>query len=99
MNDKERTNYFRRKLSEIKDSPTNNPILVNDEEGTVGEKKNTVTNSLFRTVFVFLAFYGTQYIIFDKLANHIKATAKKLNIKIVWGGDWKFLDKPHYEKV
>jgi hypothetical protein len=69
MNDKERTNYFRRKLSEIKDSPTNNPILVNDEEGTVGEKKNTVTNSLFRTVFVFLAFYGTQYIIFDKLAN------------------------------
>lgn len=33
------------------------------------------------------------------LSNHIKKTAAKLNIKIVWGGDWKFVDKPHYELI
>lgn len=34
---------------------------------------------------------------FKILSNHIKATAKKLGIKIVWGGDWKMVDCPHYE--
>ena len=31
------------------------------------------------------------------LSNHILATAKKLGIKLTWGGSWKFVDKPHYE--
>ena len=33
------------------------------------------------------------------LADHIKATAKKLEIDIVWGGDWKggFVDTDHFE--
>lgn len=36
--------------------------------------------------------------IINKLAPHIKATAKKLGIKIEWGGDWKsFKDYPHFE--
>ena len=35
---------------------------------------------------------------FKQLAEHIKKTAKALNINIVWGGDWKTLiDMPHYE--
>lgn len=35
---------------------------------------------------------------FILLANHIKETAKSLNIGIVHGGDWKsFKDYPHYE--
>ena len=35
---------------------------------------------------------------FITLANHIKATAKKMGIQITWGGDWKTLvDMPHYE--
>lgn len=32
------------------------------------------------------------------IAEHIKKTAKQLNIKIEWGGDWaKFRDYPHFE--
>lgn len=32
------------------------------------------------------------------LANHFKATAKKLKINIKWGGEFKtFIDRPHYE--
>lgn len=31
------------------------------------------------------------------LSNHILSTAKKLGIKLTWGGSWKFVDKPHYE--
>ena len=31
------------------------------------------------------------------VANHIKATAQKLSIKIEWGGDWKMKDYPHFE--
>ena len=34
------------------------------------------------------------------LSKHIKATAKKLNIKLRWGGDFKnFIDRPHYELI
>lgn len=32
------------------------------------------------------------------ISHHIKATAKRLGIKIGWGGDWqKFKDYPHFE--
>ena len=35
---------------------------------------------------------------FIQLSEHIKSIAMKLNIDIVWGGDWKnFRDYPHYE--
>ncbi|NOR63033.1 MAG: M15 family peptidase [Rhodobacteraceae bacterium] len=34
---------------------------------------------------------------FDALGTHIKATAKRLGIKIKWGGDWKSKDRPHYQ--
>jgi hypothetical protein len=37
---------------------------------------------------------------FIKLSEHIKQTAKDLNISIWYGGDWKSLkDSPHYELV
>lgn len=33
-----------------------------------------------------------------KIAAHIKQTAKNMNIKITWGGDWKTpYDPPHFE--
>ena len=32
-----------------------------------------------------------------EIAAHIKATAKKLGIAIEWGGDWKFIDMPHFQ--
>lgn len=36
--------------------------------------------------------------LYVKLSKHIKAVAKKLDIAITWGGDWKNLrDGPHYE--
>lgn len=35
---------------------------------------------------------------FISISKHIKETAKKMQIKIAWGGDWKgSWDKPHYE--
>lgn len=34
---------------------------------------------------------------FKTLSNHILATAKRLGIKVSWGGTWKFKDLPHYE--
>ena len=36
--------------------------------------------------------------IINKIAPHIKATAKKLGINVEWGGDWEsFKDYPHFE--
>lgn len=36
--------------------------------------------------------------LYYKAAEHIKQVAKKLNITITWGGDWKSLkDGPHFE--
>ena len=36
--------------------------------------------------------------LYVKAGNHIKATAKKMKIAIVWGGDWpKLRDGPHVE--
>ena len=36
--------------------------------------------------------------LYTKLAEHIKQTAKNLQIPIEWGGDWKsFKDGPHYQ--
>lgn len=35
---------------------------------------------------------------YKQVSEHIKATAKLLDIPIIWGGDWKsFIDGPHYE--
>lgn len=35
---------------------------------------------------------------YKTVAAHIKKTATRLNMDIVWGGDWKsFLDGPHFE--
>lgn len=33
----------------------------------------------------------------DRLGKIIKDKAKEMNIDIVWGGDWKWKDRPHYE--
>jgi peptidoglycan L-alanyl-D-glutamate endopeptidase CwlK len=30
-------------------------------------------------------------------SDYVKFVAKKLGIKITWGGDWKFVDRPHYQ--
>lgn len=35
---------------------------------------------------------------FYPMADNIKATAKRLGVKVTWGGDWKsFKDGPHFE--
>jgi len=36
---------------------------------------------------------------FDRWAEHVKATAERLNIAIRWGGDFSFYDGAHYELV
>ena len=37
---------------------------------------------------------------FKKVAKHILKTAKKMEIKLEWGGDWEnFVDMPHIQKA
>ena len=36
-------------------------------------------------------------IMFNELAKQFKEVAKELGINITWGGDWKFIDKPHFQ--
>jgi peptidoglycan LD-endopeptidase CwlK len=35
--------------------------------------------------------------LYSKAAEHIKSVANRLGIAIVWGGDWKVRDGPHFE--
>lgn len=35
--------------------------------------------------------------LYDRIAVVMKNTADMLNVKIVWGGDWKNKDRPHFE--
>ena len=43
---------------------------------------------------------GYDYKKLKAVADHIKATAKKLNVNISWGGDWaRFKDYPHFELI
>lgn len=35
--------------------------------------------------------------LFYPMAAAMKAAAEELGVKIVWGGDWKFKDGPHFE--
>lgn len=35
--------------------------------------------------------------LYHKIADAMKAAAKELNVAIVWGGDWKVRDGPHFE--
>lgn len=34
---------------------------------------------------------------FDAVAKAILQAAKELNVKITWGGNWKMVDKPHFQ--
>lgn len=35
---------------------------------------------------------------FDAMGSAMKAAARKVHVKLVWGGDWKsFVDRPHFE--
>jgi peptidoglycan LD-endopeptidase CwlK len=34
---------------------------------------------------------------FRRFAEVVKETAKEYDIDVVWGGDWKFVDMPHWE--
>jgi len=64
MLDKDKTDYLRQKLSNMKDSlPDPSPV---SEDGT--PPKPGLFN-FFATVFKYLAFYGSQYIIITKFVN------------------------------
>lgn len=34
---------------------------------------------------------------YEKVAGHVLKTAQTLNVPVVWGGNWKFRDGPHFE--
>ena len=65
MLDKEKTEYLRQKLSNMKDSalPETSPT---SEDGTPPKPG---LFSFFATVFKYLAFYGSQYIIISKFVD------------------------------
>jgi peptidoglycan L-alanyl-D-glutamate endopeptidase CwlK len=35
--------------------------------------------------------------LYARIAEEMKAAAKDLGVPIIWGGDWKFRDGPHFE--
>jgi peptidoglycan L-alanyl-D-glutamate endopeptidase CwlK len=35
--------------------------------------------------------------LYARIADEMKAAAKELGVPIIWGGDWKFRDGPHFE--
>ena len=35
--------------------------------------------------------------LWEKLFHHIMKTAIRLNIRLLWGGSWTFVDKPHFQ--
>ena len=69
MNDKDRTNYFRKKLSDMKEASENSIpefAMSPTQPTTTQEVKPSVVQKFFHTAFTFLAFYGAQYIILNK---------------------------------
>lgn len=69
MLDKEKTNYLRQKLSNMKDTAL--PDTSTDASpapNAVAIPKNVLFN-FFVAVIKYLAFYGTQYIIISKFVN------------------------------
>lgn len=68
MNDKERTDYFRKKLDTMKRAADDSlsDLTSNGNTENKEEKKSTALQRFFQTAFAFLAFYGTQYIILSK---------------------------------
>lgn len=36
---------------------------------------------------------------YDAVSDYFKAAAKRIGVKLIWGGDWKRKDRPHYEIV
>ena len=35
--------------------------------------------------------------LYEKIAEAMKSAAEEIGVAIVWGGDWKFKDGPHFE--
>lgn len=68
MNDKDRTNYLRQKLVDMK----SNPAGFSPESETAkpeevkAEKRIPPLNRFFQLVFTYFSFYGAQYIILSK---------------------------------
>jgi hypothetical protein len=67
MLDKEKTEYLRQKLSNMKDSAISETDSVPTQ--TEGTKPRQGLFNFFATVFKYLAFYGAQYIIISKFVN------------------------------
>jgi len=36
---------------------------------------------------------------YDAVAPYFKDAAKRIGVKLIWGGDWKRKDRPHYEII
>lgn len=66
-------------------------------------KSRTMSSKHLSGMAVDIVVYVDGHITWDfeyyrEVAAHIKKTATRLNMDIVWGGDWKsFLDGPHFE--
>jgi len=71
MNDKDKTNYLRQKLVSFRANPgedESGPKEPSTNENKP-EKKIPQLSKIFQLVFMYLAFYGAQYIILSKYVN------------------------------
>lgn len=81
-------------------------IIVTNKDGIKSKSNHQVKSDGYGYAVDLYPFFLGQVQINHKdtikklkdISNHIKKTAKDLNIKIIWGGDWKSpYDPPHFE--
>lgn len=80
-------------------------IKVTQKDGVKSKSNHQAKADGFGHAVDLYPYYNGEVQVTDKevipklklIAVHIKAVAKCLGLKITWGGDWNFVDPPHFE--
>lgn len=78
---------------------------VTDKDGVKNKSNHQIMSSGFGHAVDLYPYYDDKVQVtgplvaskLSQIALHIKKTAQKLGFTITWGGDWKMVDRPHFE--